>query len=223
MTTKVLEIDGAPTRRLHSEGVCRSPARIPLGSAALLYGMSLAVALPPAAWLPPVHGGVPMVHPATGLGFDVATMAATVGAPVTEVGRGRIALGGVDRRLHGLSLALDLFRVEVGRGVLVPIGVIRSEPATHWGGGSTPSALWRLALAAIPWYGRVRGCPSNMDADSILVLYGDATAQVAWLAADELATVSVTSLDGDQKLATEMVLTLSRLLASRLESRAVGR
>jgi hypothetical protein len=195
---------------------------VPSQAAALYYGLSLAAVLPPAAWLPPVHGALPSIHPTTEPAIDVVTLATSLLEPVMELGRGRIALGEVDRRLGGLSLALDLFRVGDGRGALIPIGVVRRDTLTDEAGAATLADLWVLARETMPRYGRVWGCWPGPGSDAVLVRYDSATAQIAWLGADYLATVSVTSLDGDGGQTSETVHTVARLLAARLESQAHG-
>jgi hypothetical protein len=158
----------------------------------------------------------PTAHPA----IDAVTLAKSLLIPVTELGRGRIALGEVDCRLGGLSLALDLFRVGDGRGALIPIGVVRRDTLTDGPGGATLADLWRLARETIPRYGRVWGCWPGPGSAAVLVRYDCATAQIAWSGGDYLATVSVTSLDGDDGQTSETVHTVARLLAARLESEA---
>ena len=216
MTTSVLVADG-PALRINCEGECRRTTPVPPRSAPLLFGLSLAAALPSAAWVPPPHSGLRAIHPTLRPILDSLELQTALGRPVAEVGRGRIALGDVDRRLHGLSLALDVLRADVGRDALVTIGVVSPDRAMI-DGGATPAGLWALAREAIPWHGRSRGCRLGTAADSIVVIYGCATSQVAWLAADSLATVSVTDLDGDEEQRTELAHTLACRLAPRLAS-----
>jgi hypothetical protein len=218
----MLAADHAPTLVLHLAGARRPSALVPFQAAALFYGLSLAAVLPPAAWLPPAHEALPTIHPTAHTAIDVVALATSLLEPVTELGRGRIALGEVDRRLGGLSLALDLFRVGDGRGSLIPIGVIRRDSPAGQTGGATLADLWLLARDTIPRYGRVWGCWPGPGSDAVLVRYDSATAQIAWLGADYVATVSVTSLDGDDRQTSETVHTVARLLAGHLESEAHG-
>jgi hypothetical protein len=219
----MLAIDTTPTRLLDLAGERRSETAVPLGSATLLYGLSLAVALPPAAWRPPPNPAVPAIHPTAGNGLDLVAMTTALLQPVTELGCARIALGDLDRRLCGLSLALDLYRVGDGRGTLVPIGVIRQVRATTEAAGATPTDLWALARAAIPRCGVVSGRRPGLGDDAIIVRYGTATVQAAWLGADFLATVSATSLVRDDGRMIETVHTVAHLLAPGLEPQARDR
>jgi hypothetical protein len=98
-----LHVNPTPPRRSAS-------TPLPLRSAPLLYGLSLAAVLPPDAWLSPAHCILPTILPTPGPILDPTMLQTVIGRPAVEVGSGLIALRDVDRRLPGLSLALDLFR-----------------------------------------------------------------------------------------------------------------
>jgi hypothetical protein len=221
--TSTLVTNHPPTLVLHLEGERRPSALVPHRSVALLYGLSLAVVLPPGAWLPPPEYALPTIHPTAGPVLDLVAMATDLGQSVTELGCARIALGEVDRRLPGLSLSLDLFQVGDGRGALLASGVVRRDGTSAEAGGATLTDLWALAREAVPRYGLVWSCDPGAGADAILVRYGSATVQAAWLSADYLATVSTTGLHDDHGQTIETVHTVARLLASRLESPAQSR
>ena len=188
-------------------------------SAPFLYGLSLAVGLPAATWRPPPHPAVPTVHWTPAPILDPAELQLLLGRSVGEVGRGWVALRDVDWRLDGLALTLDVLRAGTGRGVLVTVGVVGLDRETLGFGGARPADLWALAREAIPRYGLTWRCQLGAAFDSIAVLYGRATSQVAWLADDHLATVSVTDLEGDEKRPTDLAQALARLLTSRLAHR----
>lgn len=222
MATSVLLTDELPTLHLPPASAHRPTTPVPLQSVSLLYGLSLAMVLPPAAWLPPQNHALPAISPTPATVLAAAELQAALTRTVAEAGRGQIALREVDQRLHGLLLSLDLFRADQGRGVLIALGIVWQDRATSVAGGATPGDLWRLAREAIPQHGRVRPAQLCAGAESLLVLYGRATTQIAWLAPGYLATVSVTSLNGDERQATEIAYTSARLLVSRLASRACG-
>jgi hypothetical protein len=221
--TSTLVAGFPPTLVLHLGGGRRPTTLVPIRSAALLYGLSLAVALPPAAWLTPPGSALPKIHSTVGPVLDLAAMATALLQPVAELGCARIALGEVDRRLPGLSVSLDLFRVGDRRGALLASGVVRRDHPSSEASGTTLADLWALAREAMPRYGRVWHREPGLGVDTILVRYGRATIQLAWLGADYLATVSTTGLDGDKVGVVEMIRATARLLAARLESEALGR
>ena len=118
MTTSLFVAD-APAPRAHDAGGDRPTASVPLASAPFLYGLSLALALPPTAWLPPPDPALPTIHPTPGPLLDRARLQTVLGRPIAEVGRGWIVLGALDRRLGGLGLEVDVLRAGDVRGALV--------------------------------------------------------------------------------------------------------
>jgi hypothetical protein len=224
MVTRVLQTDDLQTLSIPIEAPIDSERRpttpVPLQSVPLLYGVSLAVALPPAAWLPPSHQAVPAISSRSCPIIATAELRTALNRPVAEAGRGYVALGDVDLRLHGLTLSLDLFRAAEGSRLLIAFGLVRSDRAISAAGGMTPTDLWRLARTEMSRHGRMGPCRLDAGADSVLVMYGSATAQIAWLVSGFLATVSVTSLDGAERQTTELAHASACLLASRLASRA---
>jgi hypothetical protein len=173
------------------------------GVGPLLFGLSLAMALPPAAMLFAPEPVLPVVQPLKGAMLDVSELGSILGSPMMEVGRGRVALGEVDRRLHRLIVSLEVFQAANGSGALVSIGVIRVDPAATTVFGATPLDLWALAGEPLAQHGVASECPVPIGDRSRMVAYGGVTTQIAWLSGERLMTASVTSLDGDAGWAVE--------------------
>jgi len=120
-------------------------------------------------------------------------------------------------------LRLELRRA---RGALLASGAVRQDRTNIEAGGATLADLWGLTRAAMPRYGLDWRCEPALGANAILVRYGGATVQRAWLGADYLATISMTGPDGSPEEAEEvdeMTQAGARLLASCLESHTRGR
>jgi hypothetical protein len=159
----------------------------------LLFALRHAAALPPAALLAPPGAARPTLRPEPNALLDPPALAAALGHPAAEVGRGRVALGELDARLGGLTVSLEAFRVADGDGALACLGVVRPDP-TASDGGATVVELWWLARAALARHRVPRARWVGLGEDALLAVHGGRTAQVAWLAGDRLATAGVTRL-----------------------------
>ncbi|MCC7368676.1 MAG: hypothetical protein IT306_09645 [Chloroflexi bacterium] len=196
----------------------------PASTATLLFAVGLATVLPLGATQPPERDVLPTIRSDTDGILDSVDVAAMLNGAGAEVGRGRVALVEMDWRLRGLVVSFQIFRVTggAGLGALITLGSVGLDRATSGTRGATPADLWTLARETIPLYGGLRGCHLDGAADAILVHYGT-TSQVAWLAADHLATVSVTDLGGNEARQSGLAQAIARLVAPRLASRVAGR
>ena len=116
--------DDAPTLRLNRADVTGLQAVQTTGIETLLFGLSLAAALPPAAILFPPNSTLRMVQSDAQTILTSAELGTILGRPTTMIGRGRIALGEVDRRMQSLAVSLEVFQVADGSGVLISLGVV---------------------------------------------------------------------------------------------------
>jgi hypothetical protein len=182
----------------------------------LLFGLSLAVALPPTAMMVSPSAARPAVQSEPHPLLDSIELAAILDRPTTEVGRGRIGLAEIDQRLHRLVVSLGVYQVTDGGGVLVCLGVISPDRTAVGAGGVTPANLWLLAREALALHGVTSEIPDSVGDDALLAVYGGITAQVVWLTGDRLATASVTSLDGDEEWVIESARSIALLLDRRL-------
>lgn len=182
----------------------------------MLFGLSIAAALPPAAMLFSPDAARPIVRPAARPMLSPSEVAAIVGHRMKEAGRGRIALGEVDRRLHRLLLSLEVFQATDSSGVLVCLGVIRVDPAATTVVGASPLDLWALAGEPLSRYGVAYACPIRIGDRARLVVYSGITMQIAWLSGERLMTASVTSLTGSDAWAIESASALALALDRQL-------
>ncbi len=195
--------DDATTLRLSPADDTEGATAHTPGLLTLLFELSLAVALPPAAILAPPTAVRPAVHSDPHAILNARELAAVLDRPTTEVGRGRVALGEVDRRLRGLVVWLDVFRVTDRSGALVCLSVVRPDPAASEDGGATTADLWALAWEALVRHGVAGQRLGGLGDDAFLAVHRGKTAQVAWVAGDRLATASVTCLAGGNEWAIE--------------------
>jgi hypothetical protein len=179
----------------------------------LLLGLSLAIVLPPEAVIPPRDGGEPSIReePLAVIGAEAIRL--VLGRTAIAVGSGYIPLDKVDRRLGGLMVRLNAYRITEAPSALVLTGLVSDTgepPSVGW--RVTPRALWELAKEMLKQGGH--GCEPvyGLGEDAFLTLRGDHTAQVAWIAGDRLASVTVTSLQADKL----WVITSARALAERV-------
>jgi hypothetical protein len=186
------------------------------GLESLLFGLGLAVALPPAALLSPTDVGRLTVLPTARPMLGGGELGRIVGGTPVEVSRGRIALSEVDRRLRGLVVVLDLYRTVGAASALVSVGVVSSERPAPDPGAAAPDDLWRLARATAPRHGVVRDVQLGGCRDAMSIGYGAVTVQLVWLADDCLASVGVTSLDGDAAWIAGVARAIARHLDGRL-------
>jgi hypothetical protein len=208
----MIEIEGAPTLRLNLAETAHLSSGRGTDAKMLLFGLSLAAALPPAAILFPTDSSLPFVRSNPYSILSPAEVGAILGRPMAEVGRGRVALGEVDRRMHRLVVALNVFQATDGSGVLVSLGVIRVDPAATTVAGVSPLDLWALAGEPLSRHGVAKDCPIRIGDRSRLIVYGGITSQVAWLSGERLATASVTSLQGSESWVTGAACSIAVLL-----------
>ena len=211
-TMRALGLDDDPAIRLRLANTLGHPTGQTTGAATLLFGLSLAAALPPAAMLFASETALPVVRPDARAMLSPTELGAILGRPVAEVGRGRVALGEVDRRMHRLIVSLEVFQATDGSGMLVSLGVIRIDPAATTVVGASPLDLWALAGEPLSRYGVALPCPIQIGDRARLVVYGGITAQVAWLAGERLVTASVTSLQGTESWVTGAACSIAVLL-----------
>lgn len=215
-TTRALGLDGDPTIHLQLANTLGHPTGQTTGVATLLFGLSLAAALPPAAMLFSPDAARPIIRPAAGPMLSPSEVEAIVGHRMKEAGRGRIALGEVDRRLSRLLLSLEVFQATDRSGVLVCLGVIRVDSAATTVVGASPLDLWALAGEPLSRYGVAFECPIRIGDRARLVVYSGITMQIAWLSGDRLMTASVTSLTGSDAWAIESASALAIALDRQL-------
>ena len=190
----------------------------PTGDVPVLFGLSLATALPPMAMLPPPGVVLPTFRSGAHAILDPAELTAVLGRPTMEVWHGRVALGEVDVRLRGLEILLSGFQVIDESSALVCLGAITADSLVPDTGGATPSDLWDLACQGLERFGIASERPSDLGDDAFLVVYGGVTAQVAWLAGDRLATASVTCLALEHGWATKAACSIAQVLDRRLSN-----
>ena len=178
----------------------------------LLFGLNLAIALPPDAIVAPADAARPVIHTLSQPIVEAGELEAVLHRPTVSVGMGRVALGEVDTRLHGLVVRLQAFRVVDGSPALITVGMVTPEVRPGGERHATVRDLWRLTAGAIA----ERGIPYErlvgLGDDGFQSLPGPSTAQVAWRTGEGLATVSLTSLDGD----THALLGRARAIAARV-------
>jgi hypothetical protein len=224
-TTRALGLGEDPTIRLQLADTHGQPTGQTTGVATLLFGLSLATALPPSALLMPSNAALPVVRSDAHPILSSIDLEAALGRPTMEVGRGRVALEEVDRRMRRLVVSLAVFQVTDGSGALISLGVVTPHWTASGNDGATITDLWALAREALPRHGIAWRHSIRGGGDALLVVYGGVTAQVAWLAGDRLATASVTSLDGSENWTVEAACSIAVLLDRRLgdEDPALGR
>src|SRR6185503_2062068 len=105
-----METDDGLTLRLDRADASECDTERQTGLVTMLFGLSLATALPAAGMLATAHVVRLMLRPDAAI-LDPLEVAAALGWPVAEVWRGRIALGEVDERLVGLEMLLDVLQV----------------------------------------------------------------------------------------------------------------
>jgi len=209
--------DDPPTLHLDLvDGTGRTTVRT-AGLAPLLFGLSLAAALPLAAMLVPPDVIQPTIRSETHAILDSADLSMILGRSLVEVGRGRVALGEVDGQLHGLVASLQVFSVadETGAGALVSLSIVGPDRTAAGDGSATTADLWKLACAALMQHAIPGGHLDGLGDDAFLAVYHDTTAQIAWLAGDHLATASVTCLAGDEHWAIEAAHSIAAFLDRR--------
>jgi hypothetical protein len=210
--------DDAHTIRLEPVDSPSCPTGRTASLAPLLFGLGLATALPPAAIQAPPDVVQPTIQADALAILDSADLAVILDRLIIEIGGGRVALGEVDERLHGLVISLDVFRVtgRTGRGALVTLGVVRPDRTASGDRGATIADLWALACAALAQPAIPGRRLAGLGSDAFLAVYGGTTAQIAWVTGDRLATASVTCLDGDEDGAIAVAHAIAACLDRRL-------
>jgi hypothetical protein len=216
--------DDAPTLRLHpglDSGLdladdAEPSTEQPTGLMTMLFGLSLATALPPAAMLAPPGGARPAFRPELGAIVTPLELATILDRPAVEIWRGRVALGQVDKRLGGLEILLGVFQVTERSPALVCLSVIRPDSAAGGTGRATPADVWALACEALARFSVTHEPQAGIGEDAFLALYGSVTAQVAWVTGDRLATVSVTCLGGTRTWLVAAARSIAVFLDGRL-------
>ena len=227
----MMRADDAQTLRLHpANGPMPDPTSDPIpglsgdsgpttvqmsGVEPLLFGLSLAAALPPTAIHFPPGSSLPVVRSDPHPILSPAELSAILGRPTALVGRGRIELGELDRRMESLVVSLEVFQVTDGGGVLVSLGVVTPRRTAGGVDGVTAADLWALPYEVLPRYAGASQYPSRIGGGARLGVYGGITAQVAWLSGERLMTASVTSLAGDDDWAIEAATAIAQALERR--------
>jgi hypothetical protein len=180
----------------------------------LFFGLSLAVVLPAEAVIPPRDRAEPdiQVEPLAVMGAQA--VAAVLGRPTVAVGSGHILLDQVDRRLGGLVARVNAYRVPDRPSALISTGLVTDvdDLPPSVGFRVTPRGLWELAKELHTQSGQSFEQVGGLGEDAFLTMRGAATAQVAWLSGERLASVSVTSLQS----APHWVVASARALAERI-------
>ena len=183
----------------------------------MLFGLSLGMALPPAAIVTPPGTVRPTVRP------DAATM--LVASELTAVlnradrrGLARTGRPGRGGRAPGRpgDPAFSVFQVTDESGALICLSAVRRDPGADGVGGATPADLWELACQALARYGIPHERLVGIGDDAFLATYGGVTAQVAWLAGARLTTASVTCLAREPGWAADAARTIAVVLDRHL-------
>ena len=209
-------VDDRPTARLERPST-GEPTGAPAPSMlTLLFELSLAAALPPDSVMAPAGAVKAVVHSSRDALISREAIASVVGRPISEARRGRVSLGEVDARLRGLGVRLEVYRVDDGGGGLISIGLVAPEPVPTAGHGATARFLWALARESLVAHGVPCEHLVGVGDDAYLALHGGRTAQVAWLAGERLATVSVTTMSGQKHRAIDSARAIALLAEERL-------
>lgn len=183
----------------------------------LLFGLSLAVVLPPDALIAPAGPVEPGIWLDSLAEVRVAAVEAVLGRRTVAVGAGHVDLDEVDRRLAGLVVQLNAYRVLDAPVALVSTGLVTAGPPGV-GFRATPRELWELAKEILIQRGQFCEPLPGLGDDAFLTLRGGCTAQVAWLTAGRLATVGVTSMQAEKGWA----IASARALAERAGDQSRG-
>jgi hypothetical protein len=186
------------------------------GLPTLLFGLTLALALPPAALLPPPNVSRPTFHPSPVRIVSAVELSASLGRPTTELHRVRVGLGELDTRLRGLSVSTTIFQVTDETRALVSIGVAYPDGTANDRDGATADRLWTLTREILPRYAWVCEQQTSLGKDALLAFPGTATAQAIWLANGCLATVGVASFYGGDAWTREAAHSIAQVVDWRL-------
>jgi hypothetical protein len=193
----------------------RPPGDSP-GLLSLLFKLSMAAALPPAAIMAPASPAHPTIHRKHQTTVSVDALEGVIRRPISAPASGRVLLGEVDQRLNGLTIQLDTFRLTDEQGGLVSIGLVSADPESSYRDGATARTLWLLAHEALVTHGVPCEHLVGIGDDAFLALHGGCTAQVAWLTRDRLATVSVTTPRDDSQWAMSVARSIARFADEHL-------
>jgi hypothetical protein len=186
--------------------------------APLHFALSLAIMLPPQAIIAPRGPVEPVVRADPPAVRDAEAIEGVLGRSTTAVGSGHVFLDEVDQRLTGLMVRLNAYRVTDAPTALVSTGLVIAADTLSVGLRATARELWELAKETLDRRGQICHPVAGLGDDALLVLRGDRTAQVAWLTAGRLATVSVTSRQGDAPWAIASATTIARLAGERRDA-----
>jgi hypothetical protein len=191
------------------DGGCLTTSRLDT----FLFGLSLALALPPKAMVAPPDVFLPTILPSVAPIVTAGEVAGVLGHAAYEVGRGQVAASEIDARLDGLRISLDVLRLSGNAEALIAASVVAPDPAQPRRGLCTPHDLWALVRSTPAERGDQR---FELGVDTQLTLHADRTAQLVWLALDYLAAVSVTHLLAED---TAWLITATRSVANLVASR----
>lgn len=203
----------SPTLRLDPANLTVRASTSRSARTTLMFGLSLATALPPAAIVPPSTVLRPQILPDADALLPQAALASALGPATTSVVAGRVGLASIDERLHGLESLLQVCQVQDGNQGLVCISVVWAAPGSAARGRITPTHLWDLTCTALVRHRIPHQREIDVGPDAILVVYGEVTAQVAWLDGNRLLTASATSLTRERAWAIQAARSTARLLA----------
>jgi hypothetical protein len=190
--------------------------------APLHFALSLAIMLPPHAIIAPRGPVEPVVRADPPAVRGAEAIEGVLGRPTTAVGSGHVFLDEVDRRLTGLVARLNAYRVTATPTALVCTGLVIAADTPSVGLRATARELWELATETLDRRGQICQPVAGLGDDALLVLHGGCTAQVAWLTAGRLATVSVTSRQDDTAWAIASATTIARLAVERRDQGHLG-
>lgn len=107
-------------------------------------------------------------------------------------------------------------------GAVVSVGLVSLESGQNAGHQATVRDLWVLASEALANHGVPSEPLVDMGDVAFLAHCGGRTAQVAWLTADRLATVSVTCLGDEQQWTVDSARSIAVEADGCLARYAVG-
>ena len=188
----------------------------------LHLALSLAMVLQPTAIVSPNQPDRPLVRSDAHVTLDAHEVEAVIDRPTIAVGSGRMSLGEVDRRLYGLTVRVDAFRVNDASGAVISIGLVRQASDQGVRHRATPRDLWLLATEAFVSRGVSAEPLSGLGEVALLAHFGGGTAQVAWLTDDRLASVSVTCLGDEQQWMIDSASSIALVANDRLGRYAGG-
>ena len=171
--------------------------------------------LPPDAIIASHVAVHPAVHAAPVSAVGAEAVGVVLGRSTVAVGAGHVLLDQVDRRLTGLMARINAYRVVDIPSALVSTGLVVADDAPLVGFRATPRELWDLARETLAQRGDVCEPVEGLGEAAFLTLRGAHTAQIAWITAERLATVGVTSMQAETAWVVAAVRALAGLVGGQ--------